>query len=102
MKKITIDINKVNSIIDSVDMSTVDEVINVLLLESGMDDGKEDDRWNELTVLSGLLDRIFIRLSTKEKLHLIRVFSLRHDKEYIKYLEERKKKKDIHQDIAYT
>ena len=101
MDKITVDINKVNSLIDGVDMPSVDEVIKVLLLESGIEDGIENKRWEELTVLSGLFDRIFIKLSTKERLHLIRIFSLRHDSEYIKYLEQRNIKKD-NRDMSYV
>ena len=101
MEKITVDINKVNSILNGVDMPAVDEMIKVLLLESGMEDAEENKRWEELTVLSGLLDRVFNKLSPKERLHLIRIFSLRHDTEYIKYLEHRESLKKTQDNMAY-
>ena len=92
--KIPIDLKKIGSMLEKTDRDSIELAIGLLLEESGILTGVEDKRYEEVTILAGLLETLFLDLSDKERQHIIRLFAYKFDREFFDYLVDKSKRKD--------
>ena len=92
--KIPIDLKKIGSMLEKTDRDSIELAIGLLLEESGILTGVEDKRYEEVTILAGLLETLFLDLSDKERQHIIRLFAYKFDREFFDYLVDKAKRKD--------
>lgn len=96
---VSINLKKLGKLMDDADRDAVDLATGLLLEESGVLRAKEDKRFEELTVLAGLILPVFLELSDKEKIHMMRLLAYQFDKEFFEYLASKSKAK---RDVMYS
>jgi len=84
--KIPIDIKKLHNLLTELDRDSIELALGLLLEESGLLAGSEDKRFEQVTILAGLLEALFLDLSDKERQHVVRIFACKFDREFFDYL----------------